>query len=343
MNVTIGNLTLTNGSLTNFCGGAITNNGILNVNNCDLENNVASGGGAINNNGNLTVNNSNFNNNIANEGNSIINNLYCNSTVTNCIFTNNGNNNTLMGAICNIGIFTVTGSTFVNNTAKMGGALENSYTTDYNCSFMVLNCSFIGNNASTVGGAVLNDGGTMYIDNSYFINDTSQYGGAVMNYGILNLTCCNFNNNTANDQGGAIINTNYTYVSNNNFTNNFSILGGAILNCGTLDVDSNNFTNNTASEGGAIFNAIGAMPNTNTTAIINFNELIGNNATNGSDIYNIGGTVNASLNWWVSNADPLLRLDRVFRRSAMTESAELGVPGIGADITGLRYLRGRST
>ena len=301
VNVTIGNITLTNGNLTNFCGGAIINNGSLNVNNSNLENNI---GSAINNNGNLIVNNSKFNNNIANEGNSIVNSLYCNSTVINCIFINNGNNTATMGAICNGGIFTVTGSTFINNTANIGGALENAYSPDYNCSMMVLNCNFIGNTANTVGGAVLNDGGILYVNNSDFINDTSEYGGAIMNFGILNLTCCNFNNNNASDQGGALVNGNVSYVSYNNFTNNYSILGGTILNCCTLYADSNNFTNNTASEGGAIFNAIGVIANTTSSAIINFNELVGNYAVNGSDIYNIGGVVNASLNWWGSNNNP---------------------------------------
>ena len=39
----------------------------------------------------------------------------------------------------------------------------------------------------------------------------------------------------------------------------------------------------------------------------------------------------------------LLRLGWVFRRSPMPESAEAGFPGIGADVTGLRYSRWRTT
>ena len=175
-------------------GGAILNNGVLTVANSTLYDNEASMGagygGAVWNSGAMTVTNCNFQVNEAQTGNAIY----------------NGAGGTL----------TVTGSTFLANTAD-------------------------GSNSG--GGAIYNDaGGTLTVTDSTFFSNWANSGGAISSSGTLTATNNTFYASTAAQSGGAIYNSGTLTAANNIFFANSapSGEGGAIWNGGTINKESNN-------------------------------------------------------------------------------------------------------
>ena len=133
-------------------------------------------------------------------------------------------------------------------------------------------------------------------------------GGAVCNFGNLNITNCTFTGNaaTSNDvskehavAGGAIYNVGDLTIKDSDFINNTAkgnlignngTMGGSIFNIGNLVVDSSKFTSNNATAGGAIYNfGILTILNSRFTG----NIASGNNVTAGGAIYN---EYNSTLN-----------------------------------------------
>ena len=126
-------------------------------------------------------------------------------------------------------------------------------------------------NYTTSGGAVLIEGKeslnpSITINNSYFENNSTTYGGAIYNckgnvaIGEKNM----FKNNYSKDVGGAIYNLQgyITIGKKNEFENNSALRGGAICNdIGNITIKENNiFKKNSAkSEGGGIFSQMGRM------------------------------------------------------------------------------------
>jgi len=105
------------------------------------------------------------------------------------------------GAIYNEGNCSIENCTFRSNNAINGGALFNGYTATCN----VKKSTFTGNNAVYSGGAIYNlgySGGSFTAEESVFIDNTAQYGGAIANYGICNLTSNTFTGNTATATDG---------------------------------------------------------------------------------------------------------------------------------------------
>jgi len=135
-------------------------------------------------------------------------------------------------------------------------------------------------------------------------NNTGGFGGAIYNYGTLNINKCNFTGNTA-DIGGAIENDGGTLnVTNSIFKDNaadhsdpyFEGFGGAIDNYnGQLYAEQNIFTGNLADKGNAISHA------GNNTAQAYFN--IFNDPGSGREIYSDEILI-ATNNWWSSNDNP---------------------------------------
>ena len=233
------------------------------------------------------------------------------------------------GAINNNGNLTVENCTFTHNreTSDLemsygGGAIRNS--ADYGTILINLtDCTFEYNHAGRSGAAVLNYCGVAgnyvisTVTNCTFNNNTANthaifYNVAFSGDIISEVTNCTFTNNTVGSGGGAVANfASYSSVKSTitdcDFINNHAGFGGAIysyanfqVNFITCNVTNCNFINNTASQGGAI--AIARYSGIlNLTA--HFNRIVGNTAT-GSAIFNIGGNVNATGNWWGSNADP---------------------------------------
>ena len=284
-NVTIQNLTITGGSRVS--GGAIVNNGTLNVVGSNLTgNHVINNGGAINNHGTLNVVDSIFTGNAAHALSSV------------------------GGAIYNAGTLFVTDSTFTGNNAFYGGAILGGTSTVTGSTFT--------ENWATCGGAIYSGGGTLFVTDSTFTENSASYGGAIQNiFGTLSVTDSTFRGNSVQRYGGAIANgLNVEYINfaggtlnvvgstfNGNNANGFGGgFGGAIYNYnGTLTAHFNRIYNNTALNGNAIY--------CNGSTINAENNWWGSNA-NPTSISNLiilgyGGTIDADP--WVIltiNANP---------------------------------------
>ena len=278
-------------------GGAIANYGSMDIKNAEFTNNeiVAdeSGnyGGAVSNKFSfMDIENSEFNNNkitgdySANYGGAISNsNSYLDVKDTD--FKNNsisGSSSNYGGAVYNEkdGNITVSNSTFTENAATgkdnssgFGGAIYNE-----EGSITITGSTFDGNSATgsavSSGGAIYNSGkmdeeqnpaAIIKISDSTFINNTSSWGGAIDNYGKLELSDVSFVENIAtykNENGG---------------------VGGALRNYWTATINNGSFINNSATElGGAIYNE--------NQLEFTGNTVFEGNTENGqaNDIYNMG-------------------------------------------------------
>jgi len=258
--VTLTNATLINGKATE--GGAIYNDGSLTLSDVKLSDNAAdSYGGAVFNNGELVVSDSVFDSNdIVNRGSAsvdyggaaIYNWKEGTLKVTNSNFTNNiknyKNGDNLVGAITTIGNATVSGSYFVNNSGRWGGAI------------------------SATGAELRKNSSTLTVSNTIFKDNSALYAGAVYIWGSnYNIADCVFDNNTAfgkgnmtpnNNNGGALVVSQVSRfnepitgtISGSKFTNNKAQYGGAAyFNKGFVTITDSVFENNVATaEGGAV-------------------------------------------------------------------------------------------
>ena len=258
--VTLTNATLINGKATE--GGAIYNDGSLTLSDVKLSDNVAdSYGGAVFNNGELVVSDSVFDSNdIVNRGSAsvdyggaaIYNWKEGTLKITNSNFTNNiknyKNGDNLVGAITTIGNATVSGSNFVNNSGRWGGAI------------------------SATGAELRKNSSTLTVSNTIFKDNSALYAGAVYIWGSnYNIADCVFDNNTAfgkgnmtpnNNNGGALVVSQVSRfnepitgtISGSKFTNNKAQYGGAAyFNKGFVTITDSVFENNIATaEGGAV-------------------------------------------------------------------------------------------
>ena len=288
------------GSGVSTYGGAIENSGgslskPVTITYCTFTNNIANTqkpkGGAISNSGVMTITNNNFTTNTANYGGAI----YNTGTLT-LAYNNFTNNNGFMEGSAinnNGGNLTITNCKFSGNNGDSGAIFNNGISN-------IKNSTFINNTSTNEAGAIENIK-TLTLTESTFKNNTANTGGAI--YGNAVVSSCTFQFNTAKINGGAIYTPHNSTITNCTFTNNTAILsGGGIYNNGVLNATSNIFNNNSASIGGAIYNG--------NTANIHFNQILGNVANYGNDIYNDGGTLNATLNWWGSNAGPMNKVQQ---------------------------------
>ena len=256
--VTLTNATLINGKADK--GGAIYNDGSLTLSDVKLSDNAAdSYGGAVFNNGELVVGNSVFDSNdIVNRGSASVDyggaaiyNWYDGTlTVSGSNFTNNiknyKNGDRLVGAVATIGDATVSGSCFVNNAGRWGGAISAS--------------------GYLIAGDDVN---TLTVSGSTFKENGGLYGAGIFVWGSdFTVSDCVFDKNTAfgkgnmtpnNNNGAAIVVTDTGKditgaITGSNFTNNKAQYGGAIYICeGNIAISDSLFENNSADvEGGAI-------------------------------------------------------------------------------------------
>lgn len=169
-------VTIANGSQQ--LGGAVRNDGgTLTVSNCILSGNSASAGGAISNNGGwLAVNSSLFDANTSGDGGS-----------GGAIYNNSD------------GVAVVTGSTFSNNSATLGGAISN-----YQAALTVVNSTFSANTAPDgYGGAILNGIATLNLVSSTVSGNFASLGSGMWNgSGSLSVLDSIIAGNTTNDVPG---------------------------------------------------------------------------------------------------------------------------------------------
>ena len=200
-------------------GGAIENDGIMDVYDSSFINNSAIYGGAIDNEGNISVYSSYFAKNSADKGGAGI----------------------YSGGECN-----VAESDFVDNSAIYGGAIY--LQTDG----VIENSSFADNSADS-GGAIYSKSECV-IANTSFDNNSANYGGAINNFGNLSVYSCDFTNNSADRSGAGIYSGGECYVAESDFADNSANWGGAIYLQTEGVIEDSSFINNSASsDGGAIY------------------------------------------------------------------------------------------
>ncbi|MGL4669017.1 MAG: hypothetical protein ACRCVG_00265 [Methanobacteriaceae archaeon] len=234
------------------------------------------------NHGNLTLKNLIIKNAYINESGAVI---YNRGTVNivNCTFLDN--NASDGGVIFNGGVININDSFFYNNSVNYGsgGVIYNNKT------LTIINCTFLKNKANALGGAIYNVEGEIIIYDSFFYNNSINYGtggGVIYNYiGKIIIFGCVFDNNSAMNRGGAIYNQKGEFnISDSFFYNNSAVYygGGAIYNPnGTFNISGCVFDNNFAFNfGGAIFN--GGLVNISGCVFDN------NSANYGGVIYNTG-------------------------------------------------------
>ena len=207
-------------------------------------------------------------------------------------FSNNGTTRINHGgAIRNNrrGTVNVSGSTFTGNTAKMGGAIDNSGTLDISSGTTFKN-NVADSPGDYGGGAVYNSGrANATISSATFVNNKAirSSGGAICNSGTLTISDSIFNENESTERdGGAIRNSDNATItiSGSEFNGNKSLrYGGAIYNEESfLDISGTTFTNNMTTgnhSGGAIYSKTGNLKISNAS-------FTGNNSTqDGGAIY----------------------------------------------------------
>ena len=273
----VGNSTFANNTATSI-GGAIINNGKLVVDNSAFEDNAANYyGGAILNNGKLVVDNSAFEDNAANYyGGAIFN--WDDLQVTNSAFDGNDILVRNIRAMDNVdhggaaiynwknGKLDISKSNFTNNIKnyKNGDRLVGAVATIGDAT---ISDSYFVNNSGRWGGALSVMGGEFSIatnfidiDGTKFVNNSALYGGAMFvwgsNYSISNSV---FDNNSAFGKG--------------NMTPNDNNGGALVVTQGNIPISgtiiNSNFTNNKAQYGGAAWINEGTVDISNSNFINN--------------------------------------------------------------------------
>lgn len=117
----------------------------------------------------------------------------------------------------------------------------------------VESCEFIDNSSNDYGGAIYTKS-KLQIKDSRFIENRSDYGGAIyIDSGAdLNVEGSLFKSNSSEFEGGAVYNKGKLTINDSSFIKNASFKGGAIYNEDVLNVNDGRFKGNIASDGNDI-------------------------------------------------------------------------------------------
>jgi predicted outer membrane repeat protein len=159
-------------------------------------------------------------------------------SVTGSTFTGNTDPEGLGGAIATTTPTPITDSTFTDNSAERGGAVDGDAS--------ITNSTFTDNSAST-GGAIY--GASTVSDSTFSANTATGNGGAL--YGASTVSDSTFSANTAANSGGALAGGAFTVTGSTFSANTATGNGGAIYGAST--VSDSTFAANTATDGGAVY------------------------------------------------------------------------------------------
>jgi hypothetical protein len=288
--LTLNNVTLTGGTAapSNDGGAILINSGnSVTINNSILTDNESSlTGGAIFNDGELNIFNSNLNNNSAVDGGAIIN-YFGTANIIKTAFRNNTAANGAGGAIFNefAGTLNITDSHFVKNTANLGGGVNNAG------ELTITNSTLEQNTANASGGGVFNFNQATITNSTFSGNEAVGFvGGGITNTRTLKLYNSTVAKNSAKGAGGGVYNNaggtatlNSTIVADN-----LAKLANNLVN---NDVQGN-FTNSTfnligTSTGATGFNSGVGSNIIQVTVLPNLTGGSGNNRThNITEIFN---------------------------------------------------------
>ena len=168
---TIGGLTITNGSASDWGGGIHNDQSVLTVNNCNVVGNFAPGwGGGIFNDSWVTSATMRVTNSTI-SGNSV-------NSIGGGIFTEGSHG---------IATLDIVNTTITGNSAHVGGGFYNSHSTS-----TVSGCTFSGNSAGYGGGGIfhvgLNSSATLRVTNTTLSANSAPLGPAIYSYGHSDTT-----------------------------------------------------------------------------------------------------------------------------------------------------------
>ena len=246
-----------------------------------------------------------YDNQVKLNASTIINHKRARLLIRDTVFKNNAADNG--GAILNFGKCEIFESLFINNiTFDDGGAINNqakSRLSISHTSFIENECGgdggavvnfskasiddalFLRNSSKNHGGAISNQKkGSLNISNTTFAyNDVEMNGGALTNWGEIDLKSSKFKNNASAEHGGAIFNQEgcVSNIESCDFSgNSCGYYGGAIFNWGDLNLEESSFMNNSSEFGGAINSAKKA------SMLISNSKFSQNASKNGAAIFN---------------------------------------------------------
>jgi predicted outer membrane repeat protein len=300
VSLTLKNVVIEDGHYDGTDGGAIRNLGSLTVIASKFVNNSTTSswsGGAIFSNGTLNVSNSVFSSNQGGSAGAILESAGV-ANISNTSFDHNQTTNSgpygFGGAVLltDSATGTITSSTFTQNQANEGGALDVHSGSILNIS----NSSISSNTSINKGGGIYSEG-TLTQTNVTLSGNSAGTGGGIDNLGTATLTNGTLSSNSAAFGGGGIYNepgatatlTNVT-ISSNSVTNNFSssVYGGGIENWGNLTLTNSTLSGNSALSagaygfGGGLYNNYVTNPGTVT---------ITNSTINGNSASDSGGGI----------------------------------------------------
>jgi hypothetical protein len=241
-----------------------------------------------------------------------------NLSVSNCTFSDNQASDGGFGGGA-IAIFsgslTVAHSVFTNNSAPVGGAIDNddgnmdlSYdsfsgntasdtggaigTSGDSALTAVQNCVFTDNSASIQGGggAIGTFGGNLIVTNDSFTGNSASVGGAIQTFGPLSVAASTFVDNSTNSaDGGAIDVNDPAVIIDSTFVGNTCFIdGGAVCaeSSSTLQLTNDTLCGNSASDG----NGSGLDVEEGAFATLD-NTIVAENYSINNGYNDIGGTV----------------------------------------------------
>jgi len=260
------NLTIDHVTFANACldgddpgnGGAVLNNGTLNLDFVSFENNHSSYfGGAVHNGqgSSFSSNHAIFTNNESYEGGAISSWSGSTAQVNDSSFSNNHSMGG--GAIFNKGVFTGMNLIFTDNSADPsrggdGGAIENKGGT-----FSLDGCTIQGGDAEQGGGIYHDPSGTtpgsMTITDCTISGNSANFGGGIQSGPGLDLTNSILIDNDAKYSGGGISQSGSATIDQVLITGNSADKGGGVSGYGYWMENSTISSNTATSDGGGVY------------------------------------------------------------------------------------------
>jgi hypothetical protein len=298
-NLTMNNLTISGGRITDYGGGGIYSLGTLTLNNTTLSGNIGTSGGALENDGGLaTLNNCIVSSNTAvhEGGGGIWNNAAGIMTINNCLISNN----TINEAVGYVG--------------NGGGMVNAAYFG--NIPQLTINNSTISGNSTNLDTA------------------TSQGGGIYNSGGQLDINQSTINNNTAKANGGGIYSGSYsdTEINHSTISQNIATSGsGGGIQSSALGGNNNltlnyvTLTGNLAATNGGGLSSSSSL----AIAIVEFNRTLvsGNTALTGREVYN--SSIATANNFNLFGYSSIAGLD------GLSAGATDIVPGLGVPLASI--------
>ena len=138
-------------------------------------------------------------------------------------------------------------------------------------SFYITNSTFINNSAADDGGVMLTSDVSFNITSSIFINNSAADDGGVIRTSdaSFNITSSIFINNSAADDGGVMLTSDVSFnITSSIFINNSAADDGGVMSTydGSFNITNSTFTNNSAADdGGVMIISGGSLNITNST------------------------------------------------------------------------------